>query len=87
MFNAIYNALLEWNRNSDDRQKLQQVYVAIIFLSVIVAGVVSLVDSQTGQDLLIVTVGAGAVFIVNAVVWSLVDSTIVARLSNRRKRQ
>lgn len=87
MFNALYNALLEWYRNSDDRQKLQHTYMVLVVLSVVVAGLVSLVDSQTGQDMLLITAAAGAIFLVNAVVWSLLESTMLARLSGRRKRQ
>lgn len=87
MFNALYNALLEWYRNSDDRQKLQHTYMVLTILSVIVAGIVSLVDAQSGQDMLFITIAAGAIFLVNAVVWSLVESTLLARLSGRRKRQ
>lgn len=87
MFNTLYNALLEWNRNSDDRQKLQHVYLVLIVLSVVVAGIVSLIDNETGQDMLLITVATGAIFLVNAVVWSLLESTLVARLSGRRKRQ
>ena len=87
MFNALYNALLEWYRNSDDRQKLQHTYFVLAVFSVLVAGVVSLVDAQSGQDLLFITLAAGAIFLVNAVVWSLLESTLLARLSGRRKRQ
>lgn len=86
MFNALYNSLLEWNRTSDDRQKLQHLYLMIVVLSVIVAGIVSLVDNIAGQDLLRITVVAGAIFLINAILWSLLESTIVARLSGRRKR-
>lgn len=87
MFNALHNALIEWNRNADDRQKLQHTYFVIVVLSVIVAGIVSLIDNQSGQDILVITLAAAAIFLANAVIWSLVDSTIVSRLSGRRKRQ
>jgi len=87
MFNALYNALLEWNRTSDDRQKLQHLYLSIAVLSVVVAGIVSLFDNTLGQDLLLIPLLAGGIFLVNAVLWSLLESTIIARLSNRRKRQ
>jgi hypothetical protein len=86
MFNALYNAILEWNRTTDERQKLQHTYLTITVIVILIAGIVSLVDAQSGQDLLIVSVGAGAIFLVNAVLWSLLDSVVIARLSNRRKR-
>jgi hypothetical protein len=86
MFNALYNAILEWNRTTDERQKLQHTYLTITIVMVLIAGIVSLIDAQSGQDLLIVSVVAGAIFLVNAVLWSLLDSVVVSRLSNRRKR-
>jgi hypothetical protein len=87
MLNALYNAILEWNRNTDDRQKLQHAYLTITIIIVLIAGLVSLVDPQSGQDLLIVSVAAAGIFLVNAVLWSLLDSVVLARLSNRRKKQ
>ena len=86
MFNTFYNAILEWNRTTDDRQKLQHAYLTIAILVVVVAGLVSLLDSRAGQDLLFASVVAGGIFIVNALVWGVLDSVVIARLSNRRKK-
>lgn len=87
MFSALYNALLEWNRQTSDRQKLQHVYLVITVVSVLVAGIVSLINYDTGQNLLIITAAAGVIFLVNAVLWALLDSTVFTRLAGRRKRQ
>ena len=86
MFNALYDALLEWNRTSNERQKMQHAYLTIVIIAVIVAGLVSLVDAQAGQNLLLVSLVAGGIFLVNAVLWSLLESVVVTRLSNRRKK-
>lgn len=86
MFNALYNALLDWNRNSSDRSKMQHMYIVIVVVSLIVSGIVSLLDASLGRDMLVVTVASGAVFLVNAVLWSLLDSVVLTRLSNRRKK-
>jgi cell division protein FtsW (lipid II flippase) len=86
MFNALYNAILEWNRTTNERQKLQHAYITIAVTVVLIAGLVSLLDSQTGQDLLVVSVAAGGIFLANAVLWSILDSVVIAKLSNRRKK-
>lgn len=86
MFNALYNALLEWNRTASDREKMQHLYLAIAVCSLIVAGVVSLIDRSTGQDILIVTTLSLAIYLTNAVLWALLESSVLAKLSNRRKR-
>jgi hypothetical protein len=87
MFNSMYNGLLEWNRTNDDRQKLQHVFLVIAILSVVLAGLVSLIDPVIGQDILVVTLVSGGIFLINAVIWSLVESAVIARLSGRRKKQ
>ncbi len=87
MYNALRNALLEWNRETDDREKMQHAYVVIVIFSVLIAGIVSLIDQETGEDILKVTLVAGAIWIVNAVLWSLLDSMLVSRLVGRRKKQ
>lgn len=86
MFNALYNAVLEWNRNTDDREKLQHAYLVVAIVVLLVAGLVSLLDSEVGQNMLVVSLAAGAIFLVNTVVWSLLDSVVIARLTNRRKK-
>jgi uncharacterized membrane protein len=86
MFNTLYNALLEWNRTTNERQKLQHTYAVIAVVVVLIAGLVSLLDSQAGQDLLVVSVVAAGIFLVNAVLFSILDSVVIAKLSNRRKK-
>ena len=87
MLKSLYNTIIEWNQSTNDRQKLQHLYVIIAIASVLVAGVVSLIDQDTGQDILKITGATVAVFLINAVLWSLLESIVVARLSGRRRRQ
>lgn len=87
MFSALQNAILEWNRSTNERQKLQHAYLVIAIAVLLLAGLVSLIDSQSGQDLLNVSLFAAAIFIVNTLIWSLMDSMVVTKLSNRRKRK
>lgn len=86
MLNALYNALLEWNRTATDRMKMQHLYLSIAIIALVVAGVVSLIDRTTGQDILVVTVVALAVYLLNAVLWALLESSLLSKLTNRRKR-
>lgn len=87
MYSAFINALVEWNRNSSDREKTQHIYLTITIISVLVAGLVSLIDAKTGQDILLVTAIGAFIFSVNAIVWALAESLIFGRLSGRRKRR
>lgn len=87
MFKSFYNALIAWNQSSNERQKLQNLYVFIVISAVLVAGVVSLISYETGQDLLIIPLIAAGIFFANAVAWNLLESVVVNKLSGRRKKQ
>ena len=87
MISALFNSLLEWNRTTNEREKLQHVYVTVSVLVVVIAGIVGLINEQTGRDLLRIAMAGGAIFLINAVLWSLIDSMVVSRLSGRRKKQ
>ena len=86
MFNALYNALIDWNKSNNERQKLQHTYLVIIVVAVLIAGLVSLLDSSSGQDLLIVSVASIGIFLANALLWSFLDSVVIPKLSNKRKK-
>jgi hypothetical protein len=86
MFTALHNALVEWNRNATDREKLQHTYLTILIVSVVVAGLVSLVDPIAGQDLLLVTAIAAGIFLVNFIIWALLESVVFTRLAGKRKK-
>lgn len=87
MLNAIYKALIDWNKTTNERQKLQHSYLVIIVVATLIAGLISLLDSSSGQDLLVVSVAAIGIFLANALLWSFLDSVVVPKLSNKRKKQ
>jgi len=80
------NYLRKWNAAYNERQKLQHVYVALAVLSFIVAAIASLIDQRSGRLILRVTLFVIAVFLANAVVWSLVHSNLLAGIKSRPPR-
>lgn len=81
MFSSVHNALIEWNKTTNDRAKLQHSYVAIALATFVVAGMVGLINYQYGQALLQIALVALGAFLVNAFVWALLQSFVFTRLS------
>jgi uncharacterized protein YcfJ len=85
MFESMQESLKKWNNRYDSRAKLQHAYVVVAVGLVLVAGVVGLVDRGLGQNILMVAIISAGAFLTNAVVWSLLQSAILSRLTVRRK--
>ncbi len=84
MRESFEKVFTDWNRINNERQKLQSIYMLIVFLALIAAGLFSLVNYRVGQNILLIS-GIGAmVYLINLVTWALFDS-----LSNEisRKKQ
>ncbi len=85
MFKSLLNALIAWNQETNEREKLQHTYISLSVISLFVAGIVSLIDHQTGEDLLMITAAAAAIFFTNGVIWSLLQNAVSSKLSGRRR--
>lgn len=60
-----------WLKSTNERQKLQTIYLSIAVVAVVVAGLFSLVNPELGQTILKIAYLAGFVWIVNFVTWAL----------------
>lgn len=83
MLQDIQKSLNRWNGSTTERQKLQHTYLAIIVIGILVAGVVSLVNVDQGRRLTYIALTALATFIMNAIVWNLINSAILSKLTTR----
>lgn len=72
--------LISWHKTTDERAKLQHSYIAIAVLLVIMAGLVGLVNYGYGQGLLQLALGVFIIFVVNAIIWALLQSFVFTRL-------
>lgn len=76
MYRLLQQFLKEWNNNKNQRTKLQQAYlVAIIILSAI-SGFVSLLNNTTGRLLMLIAAVLAIIYVVNGVVWALLDAFV-----------
>ncbi len=87
MYEAIKSSLIEWDRKNSDRQKLQQLYLAIIVVGILVAGVTSLLNAEVGHNLVFVAIFAIFVFLANAIAWNLLKAGLLSNLASKSRRK
>ena len=81
MNDSIKKILVEWNTKTTERQKLQQTYALIACVSLIIAGIISLINYTLGQRLLLVAILALFTLIVNMIIWALLQSLILLKIN------
>lgn len=74
MNETIIQALRQWHAEHDARQKLQHLYIVIIFSTLVLAGLISLVNYQIGQNILLIASVGALVYMVNLITWAMFDS-------------
>lgn len=84
MIESFKASLQQWQSKTSDRAKLQQTYITVAILLVVSAGIVGLLNRSLGQSILFVAILSAAMFLINAVVWSLLQSAVLTRISTRR---
>lgn len=80
MYNSLKQSLSSWNDQTSDRQKLQHTFIGVALTLVVVAGVLGLLNQSLGQQILAVAIASAGVFLVNAVVWALLQSFVLFKL-------
>jgi len=85
MFESLKESLKIWNASSDERIKLQHAYFIIFVALLVVAGLIGLVNTDTGRSVLVLAIFTGMVFVINAIAWALLQSFVVNRLSEPRE--
>jgi len=87
MYESIKSSLVIWNTKTTERQKLQQLYLAIIVVGILVAGVTSLLNAEVGHNLVLVAIFAILVFLSNAIAWNLLKAGLLSALPTKPRRK
>lgn len=87
MFDSIIVYLNTWNARKTERQKLQGAYLVATIIIVLLSGVLSLINNRLGHILLKVALLAVATFLVNAVSWGILQSSVIDKLASKPKRK
>lgn len=86
MYKAFIKSLQAWNVEQNERQKLQYGYLAGAVAVIVLAGLIGLFDYSLGQQLTAVALLLFGVFMVNLVVWTLLDGLVIAKLNKPAQR-
>ncbi|HSW99885.1 MAG TPA: hypothetical protein VLH38_02505 [Patescibacteria group bacterium] len=89
MFEHFMALIRNWATTTSDRQKLQHTYIVLMILVTLVAGVVTFLDAKKGHQVMYVVVLMAIAFLANAVVWNLLNSAFLSKLTptvERRKK-
>ena len=84
MFESVKESLVKWNAGTDERVKLQHIYISLALGLLLVAGIIGLMNRDLGQNILIVAILSAGMFLANAIVWALLQSALLARIPRRR---
>lgn len=84
MYKSLKKSFLTWSESTNERQKMQHTYLAAVVVLIILAGLVGLVNYQLSQTVLALAFGAAALWVVNLVVWALLQSLILLPLSKNQ---
>lgn len=81
---SIIEVLRAWNKATPERAKLQHVYIAIIVVVTVIAGLISLVNASLGRQALTIAGVAVVAFLANAIVWALTRVYLLTYLERKR---
>lgn len=84
MFETLRESFATWNAKTNDRVKLQHTYIVLAVALLVVAGVIGLMNRELGQNVLLLAIISAGMFLINAVVWSLLQSAVLSRTPSRR---
>lgn len=82
---SLNELLQNWNKKHDSRAKLQHTYLVVAVALVVLAGLIGLVNMNMGQQLLAIALVSAAVFLINAVAWALLESSVINRVGTTRR--
>jgi cell division protein FtsW (lipid II flippase) len=84
MFETLKDSFISWNSKTSERAQMQQAYIVIAVTLLVTAGIVGLMNHDLGQNVLMLSILSAGMFLVNAVVWSLLQSAVISRIKPRR---
>lgn len=87
MFETIHEYILKWNATKTEREKLQGVYFSLGSVIVLLAGLLTFVNTTLGYSLVSIGLVLLAAFVLNGVAWHLLASMILSKISTKPKKK
>jgi hypothetical protein len=87
MLETIKESLANWNAQKSERQKLQHAYLVLAAVIVLLAGLLSLLDNALADRMVFLAMIAIGAYIVNAITWSLLRTSLLDNISTKPKKK
>jgi hypothetical protein len=83
MYEHLLATLNAWNSTKSERVKLQHTYLFLTLAIILASGIISLFKARDGHDAVKFALAAIIIYFTNAIVWSLLNSSVLSKLSSR----
>ena len=80
MYEFIKQSLGDWNRQRDQRRKLQQAYLTVVFIGLVLAGLLTLLNVPQSRLSAMIAAGFAVVYLVNSIAWALLEAFVAPNL-------
>jgi len=87
MYESTIEFLRKWNTTKTERQKLQDVYLIIGIIVVVLSGLITFINVNVGYALVMIGLMFLAAFVLNVVAWHLLSSIFLSKLGTRSKKK
>ena len=80
MYEFIKQSLSSWSHQKDQRRKLQQASITLVFIGLVLAGLLTLLNVPQSRLAAIIAAGFAAVYLVNGIAWALLEAFVAPNL-------
>ncbi len=80
MYEFIKQSLSSWNYQKDQRRKLQQAYLTVVLIGLILAGLLTLLNVPQSRLSAMIAAGFAVVYLVNGIAWALLEAFVAPNL-------
>ena len=80
MYEFIKQSLSSWSHQKDQRHKLQQAYLTVVFIGLVLAGLLTLLNVPQSRLSAMIAAGFAVVYLVNGIAWALLEAFVAPNL-------
>ena len=80
MYEFIKQSLSSWSHQKDQRRKLQQAYLTVVLIGLILAGLLALLNVPQSRLAAMIAAGFAVVYLVNGIAWALLEAFVAPNL-------
>ena len=87
MSQSIIEYLRKWNATKTERQKLQDTYLLLGIVIIIISGLITFLNVKLGYSLVMIGLALLAAYSLNGIGWHLLSSIILSKINSKSKKK